>query len=136
MATLFNLIFSSVMNYFYLFLAAGAIIVYLIIRYDAHNKRKVSAILRANKNVPPLFMLRSAEIKVSAIKAVVNNHAYNNADIEIAKYEISRQLDKLMADYKNREIPLATYYAKIGALLITANKLKATIASSAVHVNV
>jgi hypothetical protein len=40
-----------------------------------------------------------------------------------------------MASYKNREIPLTAYYAKLGALLITTNKLKASIAESSVHVH-
>jgi hypothetical protein len=134
MATRFYLILSD-MNYFYLFLGAGIVIVLLIILYDIQNKKKVNAILRANKNVPPLFMLRSAEIKVSAIRSVVNNSDYIDAEIEETKYEISQQLDKLMNGYKNREIPLTTYYAKLGALLISVNKLKASIAASSVHVH-
>jgi hypothetical protein len=133
MAKLFNLIFSNVMNYFYLFLVIGVVMVFLIIQYDKRNRRKVNDILRANKNVPPLFMLRSAEIKVSAIKAVLNNHGYTCTEIEEKKGEIAAQLDKLMASYKNREIPLTAYYAKLGALLITVNKLKTLISESSVH---
>jgi hypothetical protein len=135
MAALFNLIISSVMNYFYLFLGVGAVMVFLIVQYDIRNKRKVNDILRANKNVPPLFMLRSAEIKVSAIRSVLNSRGYTCAEIEESKGEIAKRLDSLMAGYKNREIPLTAYYAKLGALLITTNKLKAFITESSVHVH-
>ena len=123
------------MNYFYLFLGAGIVIVLLIIIYDIQNRKKVNDILRANKNVPPLFMLRSAEIKVSAIKSVLNNSSYVDAEIEETKYEISQELDKLMTGYKNRELSLTAYYAKIGSLLISANKLKASMPASSDHVH-
>jgi hypothetical protein len=134
MATRFYLILSD-MNYFYLFLGAGVVIVLLIIIYDVQNKKKVNEILRANKNVPPLFMLRSADIKVSAIRSVLNNSGYVDAEIEETKYKISQQLDTLITRYKNREIPLTTYYAKLGALLISVNKLKASISASSEHVH-
>ena len=81
MATLFTFNLSRNMNYFYLFLGAGIVIVLLIIFYDIQNRKKVNDILRANKNVPPLFMLRSVEIKVSAIKSVLNNSGYVDAEI-------------------------------------------------------
>ena len=84
-------------------------------------------ILRDNKNVPPLFMLRSAELKVNAIKAAINTgdkllpvtHEEENA-----KKMISMQLEHLMTSYNTRQIALSTYYAKLGALLINVYELK------------
>lgn len=110
------------MNYFYLFLGAGTAIVLLIIFYDIKNKKKVDEILRANKNIPPLFMLRSAELKVNAIRSALNTPGY----IESAETqnELIAQLDQITTSYKNRELPLAAYYAKLGSLLITVNKMK------------
>jgi hypothetical protein len=115
------------MNLVYLFLLAGAFIVYLIIQYDKQNKKKVDDILRANKNVPPLFMIRSAEQKVNAIKAVLNSPNAPFSDQADQKKKIATQLQKLTDGYKNREITLAAYYAKLGALLITANDLKGNL---------
>lgn len=117
------------MNFFYLFLLVGALIVYLIIQYDKQNKKKVNDILRANKNVPPLFMLRSAEQKVNAIKAIINAPAAPFTDQTEVKNELANQLKRLMDSYKNRDIALAAYYAKLGALLISANELKGTISA-------
>ena len=111
------------MNFFYLFLVAGVLIIYAIIQYDKQNKKKVDAILRANKNVPPLFMLRSAELKVNAIKAALNSSGESAGQSETKK-AITMQLDQLIESYTNRQIALATYYARLGSLLITVNELK------------
>jgi hypothetical protein len=123
------------MNYFYLFLGAGSFIVLLIIIYDIQNKKKVNEILRANKNVPPLFMLRSAELKIAAIRSALNIPDYGDAETEQAKENLIKQLDKLVAGYKNREMPLTAYYAKLGSLLISVNKFRATVSGSVVQVH-
>ena len=123
------------MNYFYLFLGAGIVIVCLIIIYDIQNRKRVNDILRANKNVPPLFMLRSAELKVSAIRAALNIPDYGDTETEKAKDNLIKQLDKLVTGYKNREMPLTAYYAKLGALLISVNKFKASVSGSPIQVH-
>lgn len=119
------------MNFFYLFLIVGTIIVLLIMQYDRQSKKKVNAILRANKNVPPLFMLRSAELKVTAITTALNTIPAFDAERAEAKKAIAQQLELLITSYKNREVALAAYYAKLGALLISVNELKG--ASSAIE---
>jgi hypothetical protein len=113
------------MNIALLFVVVGFILVLLIARYEKTNNKKVNDILRANKNVPPLFMLRSAELKVNAIKSALNNSSSGIDDIRTER--ISAQLDKLVSDYKNREIPLTVYYSKLGALLIQVNELKGAL---------
>lgn len=112
------------MNFALLFLVAGSILIYLIARYEKKNKNEVAEILRANRNVPPLFMLRSAELKVNAIKAALNNPATAALAGEAEVARIQRQFERLLNGYKDREIPLTTYYAKLGALLIAVNHLK------------
>lgn len=117
------------MNYFYLFLGAGSFIVFMIIIYDIQNRKKVNEILRSNKNVPPLFMLRSAEIKIAAIRTALNIPDYGDAETEQTKESLLKQLDKLIDGYKNREMPLTAYYAKLGSLLISVNKFKAALSA-------
>lgn len=117
------------MNYFYLFLGAGSFIVFMIIIYDIQNRKKVNEILRSNKNVPPLFMLRSAEIKIAAIRTALNIPDYGDAGTEQTKESLLKQLDKLIEGYKNREMPLTAYYAKLGSLLISVNKFKASVSA-------
>jgi len=112
------------MNIAILFLIAGFILIYLIARYEKKNSNKVEDILRANKNVPPLFMLRSAELKVNAIKSALNNPATTAIAGETEVAKMQNELARLMDGYKDREITLATYYSKLGALLISVNELK------------
>jgi len=123
------------MNYFYLFLGAGSFIVLLIIIYDIQNKKKVNEILRANKNVPPLFMLRSAELKMAAIRSALNIPDYGDLETEQTKENLIKQLDQLVAGYKNREMPLTAYYAKLGSLLIRVNKFRAAVSGSQLQVH-
>jgi hypothetical protein len=73
-------------------------------------------------------MLRSAELKVNAIRSALNTPGYT--DSEETKNDFIGQLDKLMNGYKNREITLATYYARLGSLLISVNKIKASAPES------
>ena len=117
------------MNYFYLFLGAGSFIVLMIIIYDIKNRKKVNDILRANKNVPPLFMLRSAELKIAAIRSALNIPDYGDVETEQTKENLLKQLDKLVSGYKGREIPLTAYYAKLGSLLISVNKFRASVSA-------
>jgi len=117
------------MNYFYLFLGAGSFIVLMIIIYDIKNRKKVNDILRANRNVPPLFMLRSAELKIAAIRAALNIPDYGDAETEQTKENLLKQLDKLVVGYKSREMPLTAYYAKLGSLLISVNKFRASVSA-------
>ncbi len=111
------------MDYVLLFLVAGIIAIYFIARYEKKSNNEVEDILRANKNVPPLFMLRSAELKVNAVKAALGSDAMILASPDDVKH-VAEDLDKLIDDYKNREITLAIYYTKLGALLIKVNELK------------
>ena len=115
------------MNYFYLFLGAGSFVVLMIIIYDIRNRKKVNEILRSNKNVPPLFMLRSAEIKIAAIKTALNIPDYGDAETEQTKENLLSQLDQLINGYRKREMPLTAYYAKLGSLLIRVNKFRASV---------
>jgi len=117
------------MNYFYLFLGAGSFIVLMIIIYDIKNRKKVNDILRANKNVPPLFMLRSAELKIAAIRSALNIPDYGDVETEQTKENLLKQLDKLVAGYKGREMPLTAYYAKLGSLLISVNKFRTSVSA-------
>jgi hypothetical protein len=112
------------MDFFYLFLVAGVVIIFIIVKYDKQNKKKVDDILRANKNVPPLFMLRSAELKVNAIRSALNTQDLFDSEKTELQKTLSRQLDQLIASYANRQIALSAYYAKLGALLISVNEFK------------
>jgi hypothetical protein len=99
-------------------------IMYQIYRYEKKDTRiKSQDILRDNKNIPPLFMLRSSELKINAIRAALKSPALFNVD-EDDIIRMGCQLEELMNSYKNREIPLVVYYSRLGALLIEVNALR------------
>jgi hypothetical protein len=112
------------MNIALLFLIVGIIVIYLIVKYEKQNSKKVEEdIIRANKNVPPLFMLRSAELKVNAIRSALKSSDMSDAcDDEVIR--ANKELEKLIDSYKNRDIALAAYYSRLGALLIKVTELK------------
>jgi hypothetical protein len=112
------------MNVTLLFLVIGALIIFFIVRYKKQNTQKVNEILRANRNVPPLFMLRSAELKLNAIKSALNTSAMLTPEMTDKRAALLAELYKIVNGYKNREITLAVYYSKLGALLITVSELK------------
>jgi uncharacterized membrane-anchored protein YhcB (DUF1043 family) len=112
------------MNIFYLFLVAGVVIIFFILRYEKKNSKKVNSIMKANKNVPPLFMLRSAEVKLNAIKSALNTPEEFVLERHEFKKAASKQLDQLIENYNSQQIALSAYYAKLGALLISLNQIK------------
>ena len=114
------------MEFVLLFLVAGLVATYFIARYEKKNSNAVEEILRANKNVPPLFMLRSAELKINAIKTALLSDWMSASDVK----QVADELEGLLEDYKNRDITLAVYYTKLGALLIRVNELKAVPAEA------
>ena len=73
------------MSILLLFSVVGIIAIVLIVQYERQNRKKVDDILRANKNVPPLFMLRSAELKVNAIRSALNTPGTRLNDSPLAR---------------------------------------------------
>jgi len=63
---------ASTANFFY-FLIAGSAIVYLILRFDKQNRKKLNNVLLQAKDVQPLLLKKSAEYKLQAIK-VASKH--------------------------------------------------------------
>ena len=112
------------MSILFLFSAVGIIAIFLIVQYEKQNRKKVDDILRANKNVPPLFMLRSAELKVNAIRSALITPGTRLSDDAELRLMYMQQLETLIHDYTCREIALNVYYSKLGALLISINELR------------
>ena len=116
-------------NFFY-FLAIGAIIVFLILRFDKKQRRKVKKVLKETKNVQPLFLLKSTEEKLSVLNSILYGHvtrAVNgvnriNLD-ESARQMLSAQLGNLIQDYNCGKITLKAYHSELKGLLYTAHEL-------------
>ena len=59
------------MEFLFFFSLAGVIIVSLILKFDKKQAVKVNAVLKESRSVPPLFMLKSTEQKISILKTAL-----------------------------------------------------------------
>jgi hypothetical protein len=117
-------------NFFY-FLVGGVAILLLILQFDLQQRRKIKKVLKDTKNVQPLFLLRSAEQKLSSLNALLYNKMAV-AEPFTAEYPtmgegtrllISAQLGALIRDYNGGKISLKIYHAELNVLLNKAYKV-------------
>src|ERR1035437_10004067 len=107
------------MELLFFFSLAGVVIVILILQFDKKQAIKVNTVLKETRGVPPLFLLKSTEQKISILKAALR---YDDAPQNIAaaasmaniynnQNENSRQskvqgFKRLSARYNNGQISL------------------------------
>jgi hypothetical protein len=118
------------MDIFLFFLAGGLAIVILILRFDKKQTAKITTVLKETRGIPPLFMLKSTEQKISILKSALR---YDDAPINMAsaasmadiysnttennRQSKVRQLKVLSSRYNNGQISLETYNVKLDELL-------------------
>ena len=115
----------------FFFSVTGIAIVIMILRFDKKQTLKVKAILRETRDVPPLFLLKSTEQKISTLKAALR---YEDALLNIAAVgpattiyddqsvhtrQLKVQEFKLFsAKYNNGQISIEEYNVKLDELLL------------------
>jgi hypothetical protein len=118
------------MEFLFFFSAAGVIIVSLILKFDKKQAVKVNAVLKESRNVPPLFMLKSTEQKISVLKTALRYDdvpqnmavAASISNIYSTQSETNRlskvqELKLLSSKYNNGMISIEVYNAKLDELL-------------------
>lgn len=100
---------TSTSNFLY-FLIAGSVIVYLILKFDTSNRKKLNKALQQAQNVQPLYMKKEAKHKLEALKEACSEK-------DKTTYAIEKQLDELVADYDKGSITLPDYCNKLSRLL-------------------
>ncbi|MFI5139684.1 MAG: hypothetical protein ACHQIM_17820 [Sphingobacteriales bacterium] len=118
------------MELLFFFSLAGVVIVILILQFDKKQTIKVNTVLKETRSVPPLFLLKSTEQKISVLKAalryddVPQNMAaaasmaniYNNQNENNRQSKV-QELKLLSAKYNNGQISLEAYNVKLDELL-------------------
>ncbi|GGH02972.1 hypothetical protein [Mucilaginibacter phyllosphaerae] len=104
-----ELISTSTANFFY-FLMAGSVIVYLILKFDAQNRKRINNIMKQAKNVEPMLMKKSAQRKLQEIKVACKDQKPESSVVE-------QQLDELVKAYDKGQISLPDYCNKLNSLL-------------------
>ena len=118
------------MDIFFAFLVTGLAIVVLILKFDSKQTKKVKAVLKENRTVPQLLLLRATEKKLEDLKFALRyedfpqnmTDAASIAKLYSSQREQSRltmvqELKVLTARYNNGEITLTDYNKKIETLL-------------------
>jgi len=118
------------MDIFFFFLVAGVTIVVLILQFDKKQTIKVKTILHETRSVPPMFLLKSTEQKISSLKAALRYddapqnmaaaasmiNIYNNQNENNRQTKV-QELKLLSAKYNSGQISLEAYNAKLDQLL-------------------
>jgi hypothetical protein len=123
-----------------LFLAVAVIILILILKFEKKQTKKINTILRISRSVPPMFMLKSTEQKISVLKAILRYdevppnmadaasiaNLYQNKNENYRQSKI-QQYKLLSAKYNNGQISLAAYNEKLDELLSQVNRYNETM---------
>ena len=118
------------MELLFFFSLAGVVIVILILQFDKKQAIKVHTVLKETRSIPPLFLLKSTEQKISVLKTalryddapqnmaaaasmanIYNNQKENNRQSKV------QELKLLSAKYNNGQISLDAYNVKLDELL-------------------
>jgi len=118
------------MEFVFFFSLAGVIIVSLILKFDKKQTRKINAVLKESRGVPPLFMLKSTEQKISILKSALRYDdvpqnmagAGSISSVYHSQSETNRlskvqELKLLSSKYNNGLISIEAYNAKLDELL-------------------
>jgi hypothetical protein len=125
----------TVMEFLLFFSLAAVAIVVLILRFDKKQAIKVNTVLKKTRDMPPLYLLKSTEQKISLLKTalrysdihqnieaaasmenIYKNQNENNRLIKIEEFKL------LSSKYNNGQISLETYHAKLDELLAQVKK--------------
>ncbi|MBD1394513.1 hypothetical protein [Mucilaginibacter glaciei] len=94
------------------FLVIGSIIVFLILKFDKLQRRKMQIMMTGTKDVQPLFMQKAAVHKLTAIKS--NSVSVENSQVRM---KVAKQIDELVEGYDKGEIALPEYCSRLNRLL-------------------
>jgi hypothetical protein len=105
-----NELFTTSTTTFFCFLVIGSAIVYLILKFDQQNRKKLNKILIQAKDVQPMYMRKSARQKVQSLKIAC-------ADQRVDRALVEQQLDELVKEYDKGHISLPDYCRQLNRLL-------------------
>ncbi len=127
------------MDLFFFFLFGSVTLVILILQFDKKQTVKVNTVLKETGSVPPLFLLKSTELKISTLKAALRYddipqnmaavasmvNIYNNNN-ESNRQNKVQELKLLSAKYNNGQMSLETFSIKLDSLLEQVNSRSST----------
>jgi len=126
----------------FFFVVVGVIFLVLVLKFDKKQAVKINTVLKESRSVPPLFMLKSTEQKISVLKEALRydsvpknmSKAGTMDDIYNTQNEDKRQskvqeLKMLSAKYNNGDMSIEAYNVKLDELLDQVQKGSIGLAS-------
>ncbi len=118
------------MDVLFFFTVVSVAIMLLILRFDKKQTIKIKTILKENRDIPPLFLLKLTEEKINSLKTALRYDdipqnmatAGSMSNIYGAPNENRRQskvqeLKALSSKYNNGQISIESYNMKLDELL-------------------
>ncbi|WP_158989296.1 hypothetical protein [Mucilaginibacter sp. L196] len=106
---------------------------FLILKFDTKQNRKIKKVLKDTHNIEPLFLMRATEQKLKELNtqlygniALIANGAHSGR-INInegARQMLTSQLSRLTSDYNSGELSLKAYNSKLSEMIQTVNQVK------------
>jgi len=106
---------------------------FLILKFDTKQNRKIKKVLKDTHNIEPLFLMRATEQKLKElhtqlygnITLIANGTHSGRINInEGARQMLTTQLNKLTSDYNSSELSLKEYNSKLSEMIQTVNQVK------------
>jgi hypothetical protein len=106
---------------------------FLILKFDTKQNRKIKKVLKDTHNIEPLFLMRATEQKLKElhtqlygnITLIANGTHSGRINInEGARQMLTTQLSKLTSDYNSSELSLKEYNSKLSEMIQTVNQVK------------
>ena len=123
------------MEFLIFFSLAAVVIVVLILKFDKKQTIKVNTVLKKTRDLPPLYLLKSTEQKISILKAALRyddvpqnigittsiENTYNSQNDNSRLIKI-QEFKQLSSKYNSGQISLEVYHTKLDELLVQVKK--------------
>jgi hypothetical protein len=106
---------------------------FLILKFDTKQNRRINKVLKDTSTLEPLFLMRATEQKLKEL----NTQLYGNITLiadgthsgrininEGARQMLTSQLSKLISDYNTGDITLKEYNRKLSEMIQAVNEVK------------
>ena len=119
------------MEIFFYFVGIALIVASVFLMLDTQQSRRLNRLAKETRNVQPLFLQRSAELKLNTLNSFLYDNGIQGNVIttkvrlnDHTRQTLSSQLSMIINDRSSGKISLQTYNGKLTELLSMTRKIK------------
>ena len=114
------------MEFILYFMVLGSGIMYFILKFDAHQNKRMRKLYKDNEQLKPLFLMKAADRKLKTLSTrLYGNDAPASYTCEecvekitsAPKQVVARQLGELVTEYNDGKITVQNYNSKLNEML-------------------